>query len=81
MAYEVWTPLWPNVTVDITPFADRKAEAIRLYMSQVADRDYTGATLGLNRFRGLVHAISYGEAFYKSDVAGFTRLTAMLDEV
>jgi LmbE family N-acetylglucosaminyl deacetylase len=81
LAYEVWTPLWPNVGVDITHFAARKAEAIRFYESEIVDRDYTGATLGLNRYRGLVHAISYAEAFYKTDVAGFTRLAAMLDEV
>ena len=81
LAYEVWTPMWPNVCVDITSVAERKAEAIRLYASQVADRDYAAAALGLNRFRGLPHAVAYAEAFYRSDVAGFQRLAALLDEL
>ena len=80
LAYEVWTALWPNVAVDITPVAERKAEAIRLYASQVADRDYAAAALGLNSFRGQAHAVPYAEAFHRDDAAGFERLTALLDE-
>lgn len=81
LAYEVWTTLWPNVSVDITAVAERKAEAIRLYASQVADRDYVAGALGLNRYRGLSHSIAYAEAFHRSDLAGFERLTALLDEL
>ena len=81
LAYEVWTTLWPNVAVDITSVAERKAEAIRLYASQVLDRDYAAGALGLNRYRGLSHSVAYAEAFYRSDLAGFERLTALLDEL
>jgi LmbE family N-acetylglucosaminyl deacetylase len=80
-AYEVWTPLWPNVVVDITRVADRKDEAIRLYRSQVDDRDYAAAALGLNRFRGLAHGVNYAEAFFRGTPADFGRLTRMLDEI
>lgn len=81
LAYEVWTPLWPNVVVDISDVAEQKAEAIRLYASQVADRDYVSATLGLNRFRGLPHRVAFAEAFYRCDRGEFATLTAMLDDL
>ncbi|MEO8313413.1 MAG: PIG-L deacetylase family protein [Pseudomonadota bacterium] len=81
LAYEVWTPLWPNVAVDITAVAERKVEAINLYASQMADRDYATAALGLNRFRGLPHAVACAEAFYLSDVKDFARLAALLDVI
>lgn len=81
MAYEVWTPSWPNVAVDITLVAERKAEAIRLYASQVADRDYSIAALGLNSFRGLPHSVAYAEAFHLSNLSKFEQLAAMLDEL
>lgn len=80
-SYELWTPLWPNSVVDISRFAERKAEAIRIYASQLADRDYTAAALGLNRYRGLVVAVDYAEAFYVAGPEAFAELTAMLDEI
>jgi LmbE family N-acetylglucosaminyl deacetylase len=79
LAYEVWTPLIPNAVVDIGAVAERKAEAIRLYASQMDDRDYVAATLGLNRFRGLPHRLAHAEAFHRCDAAAFGRLTALLD--
>jgi LmbE family N-acetylglucosaminyl deacetylase len=81
MAYEVWTPLWPNVAVDISDVAQRKEEAIRPYRSQLEDRDHAAAALGLNRFRGLSHSIAFAEAFFRTSPADFVRLTALLDEI
>lgn len=81
LAYEVWTPSWPNAVVDISAVAERKAEAIRLYASQMEDRDYVAATLGLNRFRGLPHRVEHAEAFYRCDRAAFARLAALLDRL
>jgi LmbE family N-acetylglucosaminyl deacetylase len=81
LAYEVWTPLWPNVVVDISSVAERKEEAIRLYESQVEDRDYASAAIGLNRFRGLPHSVAFAEAFYRASAANFARLTRLLDEI
>ena len=80
-AYEVWTPSWPNVAVDITQVAERKKDAIRLYRSQVEDRDYAAAALGLNRFRGMAHQVRYAEAFFCSSPAEFNRLAGMLNEL
>lgn len=81
LAYEVWTPMWPNVAVDISRVAHRKEQAIQLYESQVADRDYAAAALGLNRFRGLVHSVTYAEAFFESRPAKFASIAALLDRL
>ncbi len=81
LAYEVWTPLWPNVAVDISSVAQRKEQAIRLYGSQVQDRDYAAAALGLNRFRGLPHSVAFAEAFFQANPTDFARLTGLLDEL
>ena len=81
LAYEVWTPLWPNVAVDISSVARRKEQAIRMYRSQIEDRDYASAALGLNRFRGLPHAVDFAEAFFLATPHEFSRLTALLDEL
>jgi LmbE family N-acetylglucosaminyl deacetylase len=64
-AYEVWTPLLPNVLVDITSVAQIKEEALRQYTTQLRQVDYAGTTLALNRFRSAVHlrGKGYAEAF------------------
>lgn len=49
-AYQVYTPLPGNVVVDITDVADRKAQAIRGYASQMQRRDWAHFALGLNAF-------------------------------
>ena len=67
--------------VDITAVAERKAEAIRLYASQMEDRDYAAGTLGLNRFRGLPHRVDFAEAFHRCDRAAFARLADLLDRL
>lgn len=79
-AYEVWTALWPNVAVDITAVSEEKLKTIKLYESQMDDRDYAGAALGLNKWRGLQHGVNYAEAFYECDSQHFEKLAAMLDE-
>lgn len=81
LAYEVWSALWPNLAVDIGTVADEKAALIRLYASQMADRDYAGAILGLNRYRGLQHRIAFAEAFHRCTPAQFRELTACLDRL
>lgn len=80
-AYEVWTPSWPNVAVDISRVADRKERAIRLYRSQIADRDHAAAALGLNRFRGLPHSVAFAEAFYRANPSEFGRIADLLNRI
>jgi N-acetylglucosamine malate deacetylase 1 len=66
MAYEVWTPLFPNCLVRIDATVEQKKSALARYVSQLAQADYTQACIGLNAYRsiGLLgpHG-SYAEAF------------------
>ncbi len=56
--YEVWGMIVPNMAVDITLEAERKAKAIAAYVSQVRAVDYITMVKGLNQYR----AISAGSA-------------------
>lgn len=80
-AYEVWTTMWPNVAIDISEVAHEKERAIACYASQMEDRDYVGAIMGLNRFRGLPHRVSHAEAYYACPPPEFRKLTAKLDRL
>ena len=50
-----------------------------MYASEMGDRDYAAAVLGLNRYRGMQHRIELAEAFHRCDAAQFRALTACLD--
>ena len=80
-AYELWTPIWPNAVVDISTVVDRKKAAIALYESQMEDRDYAAAILGLNAYRGLPFRLPFAEGFYTApapDFAGLARRLRLL---
>ena len=79
LAYEVWSTLWPNMAVDIGTVAVEKARLIRMYASEMGDRDYAAAVLGLNRYRGMQHRVELAEAFHRCDAVQFRALTACLD--
>ena len=49
-AYQVYSVLLPNVIVDITEVADRKAHIITLWKSQCQKRNWPHYILGLNAF-------------------------------
>lgn len=81
LAYELWSAIWPNIHIDISSVVDRKEEAVRAYKSQIADRDYAAAILGLNRYRGLRHSVEFAEAFYMSGALEYSRLTLALNQL
>jgi LmbE family N-acetylglucosaminyl deacetylase len=76
--YEAWSPLWPNVSVDITDVADDKVAALECHRSQVTSMSYVDATIGLNRFRGLRVGTPLAEAFFRSPATEFSRVCARL---
>jgi LmbE family N-acetylglucosaminyl deacetylase len=78
-SYEVWSPLWPNVAVDITNVVDTKRKAIELYASQVAGLHYTEGTLGLNRYRALRVYVDYAEAFFVADQDEFVAFAQVMN--
>jgi LmbE family N-acetylglucosaminyl deacetylase len=62
LAYEIWTPLQQlDEIVDITPFLERKLEAIAAYASQCRVMDFVEAARGLARYRGEMHSWPGGE--------------------
>ncbi|MCY3986404.1 MAG: PIG-L family deacetylase [Candidatus Dadabacteria bacterium] len=61
--YEVWTPFPSYDRIeDVTPFVDRKRQAIDAHRSQTAYKDYTEGIMGLNRYRGAFHDTADGFA-------------------
>lgn len=66
LAYEVWTPLFPNCLVNIDETLERKRSALEHYRSQLADVDYAHTQFGLNAYRSaafLGGRCRYAEAF------------------
>lgn len=66
-AYQVYSTVLPNVVVDITDVAERKAELLRLWTSVHGKRDWAHYALGMNaaNCRYLPgNRPSYGEAFF-----------------
>ncbi len=55
LAYEVWTPLKNfNYVENITEFTEKKSMSLRRHKSQIAEVKYDEATIGLNRYRGVM---------------------------
>ena len=60
--FEIWTPLIRmDRIVDITPWIDRKIDAVRAYESQCAVLRFDEAIRGLNRYRGEMHSWPDGD--------------------
>lgn len=76
--FEVWSTIWPNVIVDITSVVEKKRAGIACHASQIAGMDYTEATLGLNRYRGLRVDVRYGEAFHVCPAGRFVEMASHL---
>lgn len=51
--YEVWTPLVPNVVVDISDYSEYKKKALEVFQSQIRQKDIVAAALGFNQYRCL----------------------------
>lgn len=64
-AYEVWSPIPPNIIVDIGSVIAKKEQACKEYKSQIRQVDYVSTILALNRYRSAMNlqGRSYAEAF------------------
>jgi LmbE family N-acetylglucosaminyl deacetylase len=60
MAYEVWTPLFPNCLVKIDEVLELKKSALEEYRSQLADANYLHTGVALNAFRSAGFSDHYG---------------------
>ncbi len=64
-SYEIWQPLFANRLVTIDSVIEDKKKAIESHQSQLKDRSYQTAILGLNQYRaGMFGAGQYAEAFF-----------------
>jgi LmbE family N-acetylglucosaminyl deacetylase len=64
--YETWTPLIPNILVDISEEMDFKIRAIEEFKTQLKHFNYVRVCKGLNVYRSMLFSgqSSYAEAFY-----------------
>jgi len=77
MAFEVWTPLFPNCLVKIDDVVELKKSALSEYASQLADQDYVHSGLALNAYRSAGFAEHYGrfaEAYFAMPVDDYRRM-------
>jgi LmbE family N-acetylglucosaminyl deacetylase len=66
LGYEIWSPIYANLLIDITATMAQKLDAIRCYQSQLEHDDYLGGIEGLNRYRAVsgLTGSEYAEAFF-----------------
>ncbi len=79
--YQVYTVLPPNVIVDITDEKEEKAQALRLFESQMESRDWAHFSLGQNafnsRFLNRPKGARYVEAFFVLPIADYIELAGI----
>lgn len=76
LGYEVWSPIYANLVVDVSRVMERKRRAIRCHASQIEVLDYLAGIEGLNRYRavsGLVDG-DHAEAFFAAPLPVYRRL-------
>jgi LmbE family N-acetylglucosaminyl deacetylase len=75
--YEVWTPLFPNIVVEIDAVLELKKRALGCYRSQLAHMDYIHTGIALNAYRSSAigcKTARFVEAFFALSVADYRRL-------
>ncbi len=74
-AYEVWTPLVPNLVIDISSTFAQKARALAEYKSQLVSNDWVEAAASLNRYRAIVSGAGrYAEGFMRHSMDKYFEL-------
>jgi LmbE family N-acetylglucosaminyl deacetylase len=75
--YEVWTPLFPNIVVEIDGVIELKKRALGCYRSQLAHMDYIHTGIALNAYRSSsvgCKTARFVEAFFALSLADYRRL-------
>ena len=79
--YEVWSPLtFANKCIDISDNIKSKKEMLQLHSSQMNEKPYFEATVGLAQYRGLLKNLDYAEAFYAMSTKEFKETIKYLYE-
>lgn len=72
---EIWSPIYPNLAIDITPVASIKQQALQQFVSQNASVTWHKAALYLNQYRGMtLHAGNYAECFMRYPIDDYYRI-------
>lgn len=76
LGYEIWSPIYANLLVDVSDTMPLKREAIRCHESQIADADYLAGIEGLNRYRAVsgLATGTHAEAFYAAPFPAYQAL-------
>ncbi len=76
LGYELWSPLYANLLVDISPCMDLKRRAVACHASQLKSDDYMDGIEGLNRYRAVAGQVQgkYAEAYFRAPLATYRRL-------
>lgn len=74
--YETWTPLFPNLLVDISNEMALKITAIEEFKTQLKHFDYVRTSKGLNSYRAMLFGknCAYAEAFYAMPIQEYLSL-------
>jgi N-acetylglucosamine malate deacetylase 1 len=75
-AYPVWSPLYPNVLLDISGSWDAKKRAIECYKSQTSQRDYVSMAYSLGRYWAVAkgRSMEVVETFFRLSFSEYVHL-------
>ncbi len=74
-AYEVWTPLVPNLVMDVSSTFPKKNAALSKYRSQLIANNWVEAAVSLNRYRAIVSGCGqYAEGFMRYSMEKYFEL-------
>jgi LmbE family N-acetylglucosaminyl deacetylase len=76
LGYEVWSPIYANLAIDISKVMNVKRRAIACHASQLQDADFLAGVEGLNRYRAVSGMVGgeYAEAFFRAPFPLFRTL-------
>ena len=79
-AYTVWSPIIPNLTVNISDIIDVKRRALECFKTQIERFDLVDMTLSISRYMGYVYGKwkGYSENFVACSIKEHLRLTKLL---
>lgn len=76
LGYEIWSPIYSNLLIDISTHMQHKRNAVHCYQSQLEFDAYLDGVEGLNRFRavsGLTQG-EFAEAFFLAPLPTYRQL-------
>ena len=78
--YEVWTPLMPNLLVDISECIEIKTKALKKFVTQIKRINFVDAVLGFAKYRAVLYTglDSFAEAFLFCKSSEYLKISEVL---